>query len=89
MPDSTFVEEQLAGSTTDLTTVIVEAYNTVQQDKDVVVLEGGASLREGYAVGLATAKVTRMLGAPVMGGSSWWRLVMVWASQRKCGNRAT
>jgi len=62
----TFVEEQLAGSTTDLTTVIVEAYNTVRQDKDVLVLEGGASLREGYAVGLATAKVARMLGAPVL-----------------------
>jgi len=63
-----FVEEQLAGSTTDLTTVIVEAYNTAQQDKDVVVLKGGASLREECAVGLATATVTRMLGALVMSG---------------------
>lgn len=62
----TLVQEQLAGSDRDLTTVIVGAYNTVQQDKDVVILEGGASLREGYAVNLATAKVTRMLGAPVL-----------------------
>jgi len=61
-----FVRAQLAGSTEDLTTVVFEAYNQVRQDKDVVVVEGGASLREGYAVGLATPKVARMLGAPVL-----------------------
>jgi len=61
-----FIEERLAGSAVDLTTMVVQAYNQVQQDKDVVVLEGGASLREGYAVGLATAKVAKMLGAPVL-----------------------
>jgi BioD-like phosphotransacetylase family protein len=49
-----------------LTTVVVEAFNKVRQDKDVVVVEGGASLREGHAVGLATPKVARMLGAPVL-----------------------
>ncbi len=64
MPE--FVQEQLTGASTDLTTVVVEAYNKVRQDKDVVVVEGGASLREGYAVGLATPKVARMLGAPVL-----------------------
>jgi BioD-like phosphotransacetylase family protein len=49
-----------------LTTVVVEAFNKVRQDKDVIVVEGGASLREGHAVGLATPKVARMLGAPVL-----------------------
>jgi len=61
-----FVQSQLTGSTEDLTTVVIEAFNKVRQDKDVVVVEGGASLREGHAVGLATPKVARMLGAPVL-----------------------
>ena len=61
-----FMEEQLAGSTQDVTTAVIEAYNTARQDKDVVVIEGGASLREGYAVNMATPKVARMLGAPVL-----------------------
>ena len=60
------IKEELAGSTRDLMSVIIEAYNIARQDKDVLVLEGGASLREGYAVGLATSKVARMLGVPVM-----------------------
>jgi BioD-like phosphotransacetylase family protein len=60
------IKEQLAGSTQDLMTLIIEAYNIARQDKDVLVLEGGASLREGYAVGLATGKVARMLGVPVI-----------------------
>jgi BioD-like phosphotransacetylase family protein len=61
-----FIEQQLAGSDQDLTTAVIEAYNTVRQDKDVVILEGGASLREGYAVNMATPKVAKMLGAPVL-----------------------
>jgi BioD-like phosphotransacetylase family protein len=61
-----FVEQQLVGSEQDLTSVLIEAYNTVQQDKDVVIVEGGASLREGYAVNMATPKVAKMLGAPVL-----------------------
>ncbi len=61
-----FIEQQLAGSDQDLTTVVIEAYNTARQDKDVVIIEGGASLREGYAVSLATPKVARMFGAPVL-----------------------
>jgi BioD-like phosphotransacetylase family protein len=60
------IKEELAGSTQDLMSVIIEAYNIARQDKDVLVLEGGASLREGFAVGLATSKVARMLGVPVM-----------------------
>ncbi len=60
------LEAELTGSHHDLTSNIIEAYNTVRQDKDVLVLEGGASLREGYAVGLATPKVAKMLGAPAL-----------------------
>jgi uncharacterized protein len=60
------IQEQLANSGRDLTTVIVEAYNTVRQDKDVVLIEGGHSLREGYVANLSTDKVTKMLGAPIL-----------------------
>jgi BioD-like phosphotransacetylase family protein len=60
------IKEQLAGSDRDLMSIIIEAYNIARQDKDVLVLEGGASLREGYAVGLSTSKVARMLGVPVL-----------------------
>lgn len=61
-----FIEQQFAGSTKDLTTVVIEAFHTARQDKDVLIVEGGASLREGYAVNLATPKVAKMLGAPVL-----------------------
>jgi len=51
-----FIEQQFAGSTQDLTTVVVEAFNVARQDKDVVIIEGGASLREGYAASLANTQ---------------------------------
>jgi hypothetical protein len=47
-------------------TTVTRAYSQIKADKDIVLLEGGASLREGYAVGLATPMVTRMLGAPIL-----------------------
>ena len=60
------IQEQLANSGRDLTTVIVEAYNTLSQDKDIVLIEGGGSLREGYVANLSTDKVAKMLGAPIL-----------------------
>ncbi len=59
-------ESQLAGPALDLMTTIIKAYTEIKADKDVVILEGGASLREGYAVGLPTPTVARMLGAMVL-----------------------
>jgi BioD-like phosphotransacetylase family protein len=60
------LEAQLAGPAQDMISIVTQAYSEVRGSKDIVILEGGASLREGYAVGLATPTVARMLGAPVL-----------------------
>ena len=36
------------------------------EGKDVLLLEGGASLREGYAIGLSNLRVAEILGAPAL-----------------------
>lgn len=38
----------------------------IGEGKDVLLLEGGASLREGYAMGLSNLKVAQTLGSPVV-----------------------
>jgi BioD-like phosphotransacetylase family protein len=45
---------------------VQEAFEKVQVDKDVVLLEGGGSLRQGYAIGLATPFVADMLDAAAL-----------------------
>src|SRR5436190_5213044 len=40
--------------TRDFTQEIKDAYSRVSQGKDVLLIEGGASMREGYAIGLNT-----------------------------------
>ncbi|HEC22414.1 MAG TPA: phosphotransacetylase family protein [Chloroflexi bacterium] len=45
---------------------IKEAYEKAAQGKDVLILEGGGSLRQGYALGLSTPFVAEMLGADVL-----------------------
>ena len=45
---------------------VQSAYERVAADKDVVLLEGGASLREGVSVGLGSADVANALDVPVM-----------------------
>jgi BioD-like phosphotransacetylase family protein len=47
----------------DLVSDILSAFHTVSQGKDIVLLEGGASLRDGYSVGLSTPTVARVLSA--------------------------
>jgi BioD-like phosphotransacetylase family protein len=42
---------------------LMAAYERVAADRDVVILEGGGSLREGYIVGLPTPQVAELLGA--------------------------
>lgn len=59
-------KSQLSGPAQDLISAVARAYSEIKTNKDIVILEGGASLREGYAVGLATPTVARMLGAPVL-----------------------
>jgi len=59
------VEAILSGEeTTDFVAKLKEAYVEVSRHKDVVILEGGASLREGYLVNLPTPNVSKLLDAP-------------------------
>ena len=50
----------------DLTPKIREAAGRAGAGKDVLLLEGGSSLREGYAMGLSNVRLAEVLGAPVM-----------------------
>ncbi len=45
---------------------IQEAAKNAGSGKDVLLLEGGASLREGYALGLSNLHVAEVLGAPAL-----------------------
>jgi BioD-like phosphotransacetylase family protein len=50
----------------DLAPRIRQAAKEAGEGKDVLLLEGGASLRQGYAVGLSNVRLAEVLGAPVM-----------------------
>ena len=53
----------LAGEKIDFAGRVRSAYHNIAQGKDVVVLEGGGSLREGWIVNLAPPHVSDLLGA--------------------------
>jgi BioD-like phosphotransacetylase family protein len=53
----------LAGEKHDLEAQVQSAYQTVARDKDIMVLEGGGSLREGWIVSLAPPQVADLLQA--------------------------
>lgn len=58
------VEAILRGQeTTDYVARLKVAYERIAHGRDVVLLEGGASLREGYLIGLPTPQVAKMFGA--------------------------
>jgi BioD-like phosphotransacetylase family protein len=50
----------------DLLAKVKKDFERVSEGKDVVLLEGGASLREGFSVGLGTPVVAQALDAPVL-----------------------
>lgn len=50
----------------DLMQVVHSAFEKVSRDRDILLLEGGASLREGYTVGLATPTVAQALSSHVL-----------------------
>lgn len=58
--------QQLRGPETDFTPKVLEAFAKVAEGRDVVVLEGGRSLREGYVAGLPPKKVVELLDAAVL-----------------------
>jgi len=53
----------LAGKVENLDAHVRSAYQAIAQDKDIVVLEGGGSLREGWIVNLAPPHVSKLLEA--------------------------
>ncbi len=50
----------------DLMAKVVEAFGKLGKDQDILILEGGGSLREGYVVGLPTVGVVNMLGSQAL-----------------------
>ncbi|HML21651.1 MAG TPA: phosphotransacetylase family protein [Aggregatilinea sp.] len=61
------LDEVMAGTLErDLLADVTQAVEAVSEDKDIVLLEGGASMREGYAVGLNTLSVVEALDVPVL-----------------------
>jgi BioD-like phosphotransacetylase family protein len=52
--------------TEDLLDKIIQTAERIGCDKDVLILEGGASLREGYTMGLSNLRVADALGAPAL-----------------------
>ncbi|MHB0878698.1 MAG: phosphotransacetylase family protein [Anaerolineae bacterium] len=46
--------------------LLVDAHNRLATGRDLLLLEGGRDLREGYTIGLPTAVVTRLLNAKAL-----------------------
>jgi BioD-like phosphotransacetylase family protein len=64
---SEMLAEVMAGTLQrDLLAEIETAVKQAGEENDVVLLEGGASMREGYAVGLNTLNVVEHLGVPTV-----------------------
>ena len=60
------LEQQLRGPETDYEPRLKEAFAKVSAGRDVMVLEGGRSLREGYVVDLPPQQVVELLGCAVL-----------------------
>jgi BioD-like phosphotransacetylase family protein len=57
------IAEVLAGQEQDFAAAVRASYETIAEGKDVLVLEGGGSLREGWIVNLAPPHVADLLDA--------------------------
>jgi uncharacterized protein len=60
------LEQQLRGSETDYEARLKSAFEKLSASRDVMVLEGGRSLREGYVVNLPPRRVAELLGSQVL-----------------------
>jgi uncharacterized protein len=59
-----FLRERLVNpKPDDLMIKVTQAFDKLSQGKDIIILEGGGSLREGYVVGLPTVGVVNKLGS--------------------------
>ena len=57
-----FLRDRLVNpSPEDLMEKVIHAYQTLKQDRDILIIEGGGSLREGYVMGLPTIGVVNEL----------------------------
>ncbi len=61
------LEQQLRGPETDYTPKLTEAFARMSEGRDVIIMEGGRSYREGYVAGLPPKKVVEMCDAQVVG----------------------
>lgn len=61
-----FLVEHLQQGKSELMPKVISAYEAAAEGQDVVILEGGGSLREGYVVGLPTPEVARTLHAATL-----------------------
>jgi BioD-like phosphotransacetylase family protein len=62
-----FLHDYLQGDIQDnLMETVRAAYDAVSKDQDIMLLEGGGSLREGYFLNLATPEVARELSSNVL-----------------------
>ena len=60
------LEQQLRGPETDYTPKLMDAFNKMSEGRDLIIMEGGRSLREGYVAGLPPKKVVDMVEAQVI-----------------------
>jgi uncharacterized protein len=59
-------EQQLRGPEVNYEPRLLEAYKKLSANRDVMIMEGGRSLREGYIAGLPPKKVVELLDAQVL-----------------------
>jgi len=60
------LEQQLRGPETDYEPRFIEAFTQLSAGRDVMVLEGGRSWREGYVAGLSPKRVVELAQAQVL-----------------------
>lgn len=60
------LEQRLRGPEPDYVPQLMRAFEQVSAGRDVMVLEGGRSLREGYVAALPPKKVVQLLGARIL-----------------------
>jgi hypothetical protein len=85
------VEDILTGtSTVNWEKVLLDAFEKASESRDLVILEGGGSLRDGYIVDLGTPRVADLLKAPELVILRYWSNVQVMddalTAQKRLGN---
>jgi len=60
------LEQQLRGPEVDYQPKLMEAFTKMSENRDVLIMEGGRSLREGYVAGLPPKKVVELVDAQVI-----------------------